>query len=135
MRTEEGPAQALGRAVPVELAVHEVRLGEVRTGGRAEAGDTFVKTLGGSRRTSAAEIAAKMPADYAGGDPKLYDKAVADSIGMFNGDGMMPADAAQNVLRILGQYSKNVAPVKDRIDLSATYTTRFVETALREQQQ
>jgi sulfonate transport system substrate-binding protein len=42
---------------------------------------------------------------------------------------------AQNALRILGHYSKNVAPVRDRIDLSATYTTQFVESALRAQQQ
>src|SRR4051794_34946879 len=30
---------------------------------------------------------AQMPADYAGGDPKLYENAIADSIGMFNADG------------------------------------------------
>jgi NitT/TauT family transport system substrate-binding protein len=41
----------------------------------------------------------------------------------------------QNALRILGHYSKNVPPVQDRIDLSATYTTQFVESALRAQQQ
>jgi NitT/TauT family transport system substrate-binding protein len=34
-------------------------------------------------------------------------------------------------LRILGHCSKNVAPLWDRTDLSATYTTQFVENALR----
>ena len=32
-------------------------------------------------------------------------------------------------------HSKNVAPVRDRIDLAQTYTTQFVEQALKTQQQ
>ena len=68
----------------------------------------MVKTLGWIKAHKPAEIAAKMPADYAGGDPKLYEKAVADSIGMFNADGVMPADGAKNVLNVLAQFSPNV---------------------------
>ena len=66
----------------------------------------------------AADIAAKRPADYAGGDPKLYEKAVADTIGMFTADGVMPAAGAANVLEVLAQFSPNVKGHKDDVDLS-----------------
>ena len=74
-------------------------------------------------------------AEYASAGKELYVQSIADTIGMFNGDGLMKPEAAQNALRILGRYSKNVAPVRDRIDLSATYTTQFVDSALRAEQQ
>ncbi|MGV9668319.1 hypothetical protein [Nocardia niigatensis] len=48
---------------------------------------------------------------------------------MFNDDGLMKPEGAHNVLRILAQYSRNVAPVLDRIDLGATYTNEFAEKA------
>jgi hypothetical protein len=36
---------------------------------------------------------------------------------------------AQNVLKVLGETSSNVKPRKDKIDLSKTYTTQFVDAA------
>jgi hypothetical protein len=56
---------------------------------------------------------------------RLYAKAVHDSIGMFNGDGLMKADGAKNVLEVLSQFSPNVKGKKDQVDLSKTYTTQF----------
>ncbi len=47
-----------------------------------------------------------MPKDYAGGDPELYEKAIGDSISMFNGDGVMKPEAAENVLKVLAQFSR-----------------------------
>jgi NitT/TauT family transport system substrate-binding protein len=91
--------------------------------------DAFVKTLGWIRRHKPAEIAATMPEDYAGGDPKLYEKAIGDSISMVNGDGVMKPDAAENVLKVLAQFSPEVAEKKDEIDLAETYTTQFVTKA------
>jgi NitT/TauT family transport system substrate-binding protein len=87
--------------------------------------NALVKTLRWIKAHSAAEVAAKMPTDYAGGDPTLYAKAVGDTIGMFNGDGRMKPDGARNVLEVLSQFSPNVQGKKDTIDLSKTYTTEF----------
>ncbi|NNH72118.1 hypothetical protein HLB23_20025 [Nocardia uniformis] len=50
---------------------------------------------------------------------------------MSNGDGLMKHEGAENVLRILGQYSRSAKPVRDSIDLDATYTNEFVEQALK----
>lgn len=60
------------------------------------------------------------------GNPQLYVKAVTDSIGMFNGDGLMKEEGAKNVLEVLSQFSPNVKGKKDQVDLSKTYTTAYV---------
>ena len=52
--------------------------------------NAFVRTLKWIYTHSAAEIAAKMPADYDGGDPELYEKSIKDSSPMFTTDGVMP---------------------------------------------
>lgn len=91
----------------------------------------FVQTLPWIKQHSPQDIAARMPPQFAKGGKDLYLQSIGDSIGMFNGDGLMKRDAAQNALDILGRYAKNVQLKRSRIDLSATYTTAFVEQALR----
>ncbi|MBY0442219.1 MAG: ABC transporter substrate-binding protein [Mycobacteriaceae bacterium] len=93
---------------------------------------SLVQTLQWIRTHSPQQIAAIMPAQFAQASNGLYVRAIADSIGMFNADGLMKREAADNALDILGEYSPKVHRVRDRIDLSATYTTAFVEQALRE---
>ncbi|HEV7965652.1 MAG TPA: ABC transporter substrate-binding protein, partial [Actinoplanes sp.] len=56
----------------------------------------------------------------------LYVQAVHDSIGMFNGDGLMKEEGAKNVLEVLSQFSPNVKGKKDTVDLTKTYTTTYV---------
>jgi NitT/TauT family transport system substrate-binding protein len=88
-----------------------------------------VKTLRWIKQHNADEVAAKMPPEYAAGSKDLYVKAVKDTIGMFNGDGVMKPEGAKNVLEVLSQFSPNVQGKKDSIDLSKTYTTTFVSKA------
>jgi NitT/TauT family transport system substrate-binding protein len=90
------------------------------------AGDAFVKTLRWIKASRPADIAAKMPAEYAGGNPQLYVQAITSSIGMVNGDGLMKDEGAKNVLEVLSQFSPNVKGKKDQVDLSKTYTTAYV---------
>ncbi|MFF4234613.1 ABC transporter substrate-binding protein [Actinomadura geliboluensis] len=129
MRTEEGTRAALGGLYPSSSLYMDCAY--VKSHGETvqKLANAFVKTLGWIKAHQPAEIAAKMPADYAGGDPKLYEKAIGDSAGMFNGDGVMKPDAAENVLKVLAQFSPEVGEMKDRIDLSKTYTTQFVTKA------
>ncbi|QKW40524.1 ABC transporter substrate-binding protein [Actinomadura sp. NAK00032] len=129
MRTEEGTRAALGGLYPSSSLYMDCAYVESHGETVQKLANAFVKTLGWIKAHDPAEIAAKMPADYAGGDPKLYEKAIGDSAGMFNGDGVMKPDAAENVLKVLAQFSPEVGEMKDRIDLSKTYTTEFVTKA------
>jgi NitT/TauT family transport system substrate-binding protein len=125
MRTEEGARRALGGLYPASSLYMDCGWVQSHQAQVQKLANAFVKTLRWIKGHSADEVAAKMPAEYAAGDPKLYAKAVHDSIGMFNGDGRMKADGAQNVLEVLSQFSPNVKGKKDQVDLAKTYTTQF----------
>ncbi|TYB41805.1 ABC transporter substrate-binding protein [Actinomadura chibensis] len=129
MRTEEGTRKALGGLYPSSSLYMDCAYVESHAATVQKLANAFVRTLRWIKQHKPAEIAAKMPADYAGGDPKLYEKAVGDSISMFNGDGLMKPEAAENVLNVLAQFSPEVGEKKDEIDLSRTYTTRFASGA------
>ena len=125
MRTEEGTKQALGGLYPASSLYMDCGWVSSHPELVQKLANALVKTLRWIKAHTPEEIAAKMPAEYAAGDPALYAKAVHDSIGMFNGDGLMKADGAKNVLEVLSQFSPNVKGKKDQVDLSKTYTTQF----------
>ena len=72
---------------------------------------------------------AKMPAELVGPDKALYLAALKNAIPMYSTTGLMDPKGAEAVLRVFSQSSPDVA--KARIDLSKTYTNRFVEQAAR----
>jgi len=129
MRTEEGTRKALGGLYPASSLYMDCAYVKSHAETVQKLANAFVKTLGWIKEHKPAEIAAKMPADYSGGDAKLYEKSIADSISMFTEDGVMPAEGAKNVLEVLAQFSPNVKGKKDTVDLSKTYTTEFVTKA------
>jgi NitT/TauT family transport system substrate-binding protein len=71
-----------------------------------------------------AEIAAKMPASYAGGDTELYAKAIEVAKPMFTADGKMPGDGPAAVLDT--QRTSNPEMKGADVDLTKTYTNEFV---------
>jgi NitT/TauT family transport system substrate-binding protein len=129
MRTEAGTRAALGGLYPSSSLYMNCDYVKSHGPQVQKLANALVKTLSWIKTHKPAEIAAKMPADYAGGNPALYEKAVGDSIGMFTADGVMPADGAKNVLNVLAQFSPNVKGRKDSVDLARTYTTEFVAKA------
>ncbi|MFJ4657769.1 ABC transporter substrate-binding protein [Nocardia sp. NPDC088792] len=129
MRNEQGTRDALGGLYPAASLYMRCDTVASHPDIVQKLANSFVRTLQWMKSHSPEEIAARMPAQYAGGDPKLYVKSIRDSITMFNGDGLMKREGAENVLRILGQYSRNVQPVRDRIELDATYTNEFAQRA------
>ncbi|MBF6194279.1 ABC transporter substrate-binding protein [Nocardia implantans] len=131
LRTEAGTRAALGGLYPATSLYMSCATIEAHPDIVRKLAAAFVQTLQWIDTHTPEEIAEKMPPQYASAGKDLYVQSIRDSIGMFNGDGLMKPEGAQNVLEILGKYSKNVRPVRDRIDLSATYTTQFVEEALR----
>ncbi|MFI9407725.1 ABC transporter substrate-binding protein [Nocardia sp. NPDC052316] len=134
MRTEAGTRAALGGLYPATSLYMRCETVESHPDIVRKLAAAFVQTLQWIKQHTPEEIAAKMPPQYANAGKDLYVQSIRDSIGMFNGDGLMKAEGAQNVLNILGKYSRNVAPVRDRIELDKTYTTKFVEEALRTNQ-
>jgi len=129
MRTERGTRAALGGLYPSSSLYMDCGYVKAHPATVQKLANALVKTLKWIHGHSAAQIAAKMPADYAKGGKDLYVKSISDTIGMFNDDGRMDPSASRNSLQVLGSFSPNVKGKQDTIDLSKTYTTRFVDQA------
>jgi NitT/TauT family transport system substrate-binding protein len=129
MRTEAGTKAALGGLYPASSLYMTCDYVKAHKPAVQKLANALVKTLKFIASHSGAEIAAKMPADYAGNNKALYEKAVGDTKSMFNSDGKMPSAGAENVLTVLSQFSPNVKGKKDSVRLTETYTTEFVDQA------
>jgi len=73
------------------------------------------------------EIMAKMPPEMVGKDKDLYLAALKNTIPMYSESGLMDPKGAAAVLAVFSQSSPDVA--KANIDLSKTYTNKFVDQA------
>jgi NitT/TauT family transport system substrate-binding protein len=129
MRTEEGTKAALGGLYPAASLYMDCSYVEDNPKTVQKVVDAFVRTMDWIHTHTPADIAAKMPKDYAGGDPELYEQSIKDSSPMFTTDGVMPEGGPETVLDVLGTFSDAVKAKKDDIDLSKTYTTKFAEAA------
>src|SRR5467141_4758079 len=89
--------------------------------------NAYVKTLKFIHSHSAAEIAAKMPADYYAGNQDLYVTALKNQISIFGTDCKMPAGGPETVMKIQQDY---VPSFKGKTStLSETYTNEFASKA------
>ncbi|WP_188782542.1 ABC transporter substrate-binding protein [Nocardioides phosphati] len=129
MRTEEGTQKALGGNYPAASLYMDCAYAEKNPKTVQKVVNAFVKTLAWITSHSAADVAAKMPKEYNGGDAALYEKAIDGSKGIFTSDGVMPSDGPQTVFNVLSTSNPDVIAHKDDIDLSKTFTTKFVEAA------
>ncbi|RNM15915.1 ABC transporter substrate-binding protein [Nocardioides pocheonensis] len=129
MRTEEGTKAALGGLYPAASMYMDCGYVQKNPETVQKVVDAFVKTLGWISTHDASQIAAKMPKDYAAGNPDLYTQSIKDSSPMFTTDGVMPDGGPETVLDVLGTFSETVKAKKDDIDLSKTYTTKFAKAA------
>jgi NitT/TauT family transport system substrate-binding protein len=129
MRTEEGTRKALGGLYPAASMYMDCNYVKKNPETVQKLVKAFTRTMKWISTHDAADIAAKMPSDYSGGDPKLYEQSIKDSSPMFTEDGRMPDGGPQTVLDVLGTFSDVVKAKKDGIDLSKTYTTKFVDAA------
>jgi NitT/TauT family transport system substrate-binding protein len=89
----------------------------------------IVNTLKWIHSHTPEEIMAKMPEELVGADKALYLAALKNTIPMFSQTGLMDPKGAKAVLDVFSQSSEAVA--KANIDLSKTYTNKFVEQALK----
>lgn len=129
MRTEEGTRKALGGLYPAASMYMNCDFVKQNPKTVQKVVSAFTRTLTWIHTHDAGAIAAKMPADYAGSDPRLYEESIKDSAPMFTADGVMPEGGPDTVLDVLGTFSDIVKAKRDSIDLSKTYTTKFVTAA------
>jgi NitT/TauT family transport system substrate-binding protein len=90
--------------------------------------NAIVSTLKWIHSHTPEEIMAKMPDELVGADKALYLAALKNTLPMYSTTGKMDPKGAQAVLDVFSQASPEVANAK--IDLSKTYTNRFVDQAL-----
>jgi NitT/TauT family transport system substrate-binding protein len=89
--------------------------------------NAIVNTLDWIHSHSPEEIMAKMPPEIVGKNKELYLAALKNTIPMYSTSGMMDPRGADAVLAVFSESSPEVA--KANIDLSKTFTNRFVEQA------
>lgn len=89
--------------------------------------NAVLNTLKWIHSNSPEAIMAKMPPELVGADKALYLAALKNTLPMFSTNGRMDPKGAQAVLDVFSQSSPDVA--KAKIDLSKTYTNRFVDAA------
>ena len=83
-----------------------------------------VRTLRWIDQHSAAEIADRMPAEYAAGDRDIYVQAIDRAKESYSKDGVMQADGAKAAYDVLAKFNPEVA--KAKIDLARTYTNDYL---------
>jgi NitT/TauT family transport system substrate-binding protein len=89
--------------------------------------NALVATLKWIHSHTPEEVMAKMPEELVGPDKALYLAALKNTIPMYSTTGAMDPKGAQAVLAVFSQSSPEVA--KANVDVSKTYTNRFVEKA------
>jgi NitT/TauT family transport system substrate-binding protein len=87
----------------------------------------LLRTLNWIHSHSAEEIAAKMPAEFAAGDPKLYLAALKNSIPTYSKTGLMDPKGAAAVLDVFSEFVPEVKSA--HIDIKSTYTDEFIKKA------
>src|SRR5689334_17179877 len=89
--------------------------------------NAIVATLAWIHSHSAEDIMAKMPEEMVGKDKQLYLAALKNTIPMYSETGKMDPKGADAVLAVFSEGSPDVA--KANVDVSKTYTNKFVEEA------
>ena len=129
MRSVESTTAVLGGTYPAASLYVATPWLERNAAVAQKLATAMVRTLRWMAGHTAAEIADKMPKEYLVGNRDLYVKGLIDGKSQFTADGRMPAGGPETVLRVLQLAAKSVQG--KTIDLSKTYTTEYVDAALK----
>jgi NitT/TauT family transport system substrate-binding protein len=128
MRTAEGTSKALGGEYPATSLYMKTAYVKQNPLTTQKLVNAYVETLKWIQDHTAAEITAKMPADYyAGAGKAAYIKALDSEKGIYNPTGIMPPNGPPTNLKVLSLFNKDV--MGKTIDLKQTYTDEFVKAA------
>jgi NitT/TauT family transport system substrate-binding protein len=129
MRTAAGSRQALGGTYPATSLYMTTAYVDAHKGVVQKLVNAYVSTLKWIQSHTGAQIADMMPADYyAGVGKSTYAKALDSEKGIFNPNGLMPADGPKTCLAVQDAFNDTVKGKK--IDLAKTYTNEFVQAAV-----
>jgi len=126
LSTVDSTKQALGGLYPASSLYMPCEWVKSHPRESQKLANAFVKTLQFIAGHSAEDIAAKMPADYAGGNQQLYVASIKETKDGFTTDGVIDTDGTRNVIEVLAAGNPDVASNKASIDVTKGYTTDFV---------
>lgn len=127
LRTPEATQKVLGGLYPFACLYMQTSWVNTHRAETQKLANAFVKALQFINTHSAAEITAKVPADYYAENKAQYIQSLASTKSMFTPDGVMPPSGPATVLRVLSTVNKTVR--SKNIDLAKTFTSEFVNAA------
>ncbi|WP_249227784.1 ABC transporter substrate-binding protein [Kutzneria sp. CA-103260] len=128
MRTATGTAQQLGGEYPATSLYMTTDYVDKHPDIVQKLVNAYVKTLSWIQQHTGADVANQMPADYYAGSGKdAYAKAFDSEKGIYNPTGIMPPSGPGTDLKVLQAFNPDVKGKS--IDLSRTYTDKFVQAA------
>lgn len=126
LTTVEGTRRHLGTLFPTSTVYMRSERVKAHPEIAQHLATAFVRTLQWINSHTPEEIAAVVPADFAGKDRGAYLKMLKEQIAMFKTDGRMPQDGAETEWRVLSEANAKYKAVR----VAETYTNQFVQTAL-----
>jgi NitT/TauT family transport system substrate-binding protein len=126
MRTAAGARAALGGVYPATSLYLTTDYVNSHKDVVQKLVNAYVETLNWIQTHTPEQITDKMPpAYYAGTGKAAYTKALQNEKGIFDPNGMMPADGPKTVLSVLSAFNPEVRGV----DVTKTYDNQFVKAA------
>ena len=128
MRTAAGSRAALGGTYPATSLYMTTAYVNAHKDVVQRLVNAFVATLKWIQTHNGTQIADMMPADYYAGVGKdAYISALNNEKGIYNPTGIMPPNGPGTDLKVLQAFNPDVKGKS--IDLSKTYTDKFVQAA------
>jgi NitT/TauT family transport system substrate-binding protein len=126
-RTLEGTVKVYGGPYPAAVLYASASFIEKNPNTAQALVTALVRGLKWVKSHDAAEIAKMMPEEYALGDKALFVEAIKANHDAYSPDGRFMKDGPETALKVLKAFDPAVAGTT--IDLSKTYTDRFVDKA------
>jgi sulfonate transport system substrate-binding protein len=126
-RTLEGTKKVYGGPYPAAVLYASSAFVEKNPGTTQALVNAFVRGLKWVHGHSPEEIAKMMPEEYALGDKALYLQSIKTNLPAYSPDGKFSKEGAETALNVLKAFDPGVQ--KAAIDLSKTYTDKFVDAA------
>ncbi|WP_414653654.1 ABC transporter substrate-binding protein [Geminicoccus sp.] len=126
-RTESGTKEIFGGSNPAAVLYLKNDFIEANPNTVQALVTAFKRALDWLATATPKDVAATVPEAYYLGDKDLYLRAVAASKETYSRTGIIPPQGMQSAYNMLSQFDPELASAK--IDLSATFTDRFVEAA------
>lgn len=128
-RTEKGTLDVYGGPYPAAVLYATPAFVEANPKTTQALVDVFVKTMLWLNKASAEDVLKVLPEEYFLGNKTLYAQAFEHSKPTYSPDGRFTQEGADAALKVLKAFDPAVAAAS--IDLSKTYTNRYVEDSLK----